>query len=296
MSVSSTLIAIGGPTSSGKTGLAIRLAKYFGAEVISADSRQFYTGMQIGTARPTVSELQGVPHHFLGFLSPDDDFSAGQFEKEGMALLNTLFAQHKVVILVGGSGLYLNALLEGIDDIPKDEAIRETLNREFNQGNFEALQMELWEKDPQYAEGADMNNPRRVLRALEVIRKSGKPFSTFRAKQPAARPFHIARYRIDWPREYLYQRIDARVNMMIAKGLVDEVSALMPYRHCNALNTVGYKEIFHHLDGYCSLEQAIKKIKQHTRNYAKRQETWFRNQGNWEPIPSEELDTFVPEL
>jgi tRNA dimethylallyltransferase len=278
------LIAIGGPTAAGKTQIAIDVARALNAEVISADSRQFYDRMRIGTARPADAELQGVPHHLLGFLRPDERFSAGQFAETALDIAHGIFQRTHTAIVVGGSGLYLSALLDGIDDLPSNPDIRAQLTEALNQHGPEALINRLKESDPVYAQTADLSNPVRVIRALEVISITGKPYSVQRTGQTRTLPWPVFRFRIALPRQQLYARINQRTDVMMQSGLLDEVKSLMPLRHANALQTVGYKELFAYLDGAYSLEEAVNKIKQHTRNYAKRQETWFRNQGSWMPV------------
>jgi tRNA dimethylallyltransferase len=272
-----SLIVIAGPTASGKTAAAIKLAQYYKTVIVSADSRQFFREMSIGTAKPDADELAAAQHYFIGSHSVTENFSVGDYEKEGLALLNELFKTHEIVILVGGSGLYIKAICEGFDDIPQaDASIREQLNREFAKNGIAALQDELKIADPVFYTQADLNNPQRVIRALEVYRSTGKPFSSYRKATVNDRSFRVVKIGLDLPREVLYDRINRRVDEMVKQGLVEEVRSLIPYRHLNALNTVGYSELFDHFDGKSNLETAIGLIKQHTRNFAKRQLTWFR--------------------
>lgn len=272
-----TLLVIAGPTASGKTAAAIRLARHFNTVILSADSRQFYREMYIGTAKPDAEELAAAKHYFIDSHSINELFSVGDFEKQGLALLDELFKQHDVVILVGGSGLYIKALCEGFDDIPQaDEGIREHLNNELAQNGIASLQEELKTADPTYYNEVDINNPQRVIRALEVYRSTGQPFSSYRKATSNKRPFNCIKIALDLPREVLYNRINTRVDVMVAQGLVDEVRALLPYRHLNALSTVGYSELFDHFDGKTDLNTAVELIKQNTRRFAKRQLTWFR--------------------
>ena len=271
------LIVITGPTASGKTTAGIRLAQYYKTVVVSADSRQFYKEMSIGTAKPGWDELATVKHYFIDSHAITEPFSVGDFEKQGLALLDDLFKTHDKVILVGGSGLYIKVLCEGFDDIPQaDEGTREQLNFEFEEKGIAALQEELKIADPDYYNEVDLSNPQRIIRALEVFRSTGNPFSSYRKATINKRPFNILKIGLDLPREVLYNRINQRVDEMVKQGLVDEVRSLIPYRHFNALNTVGYSELFDYFDGKTDLGKAIDLIKQNTRRFAKRQLTWFR--------------------
>ncbi|HEX3383876.1 MAG TPA: tRNA (adenosine(37)-N6)-dimethylallyltransferase MiaA [Mucilaginibacter sp.] len=272
-----TLIVVAGPTASGKTALAIELAKKLRTEIISADSRQFYREMSIGTAKPTPEELAQAKHHFTDSLSITDSFSVGDFEREGLAILESIFANHDTAIMVGGSGLFIKAICEGFDDLP--EALpqtREKLNREFAEKGIVYLQEKLEAADPVYYEKVDLDNPQRLIRALEVYESTGIPFSSFRKGTTVPRPFRVIKIGINMPRDILYQHINQRVDNMIRQGLVDEARSLLPWRHLNALNTVGYGELFDYFDGKTDLESAIALIKQNTRRFAKRQMTWFR--------------------
>jgi tRNA dimethylallyltransferase len=271
------LIVITGPTASGKTAVAIRLAQHYKTVILSADSRQFYREMSIGTAKPTRLELDAAKHYFIDSHSIIENFSVGDFEKQGLALLDELFQNHDVVILVGGSGLYIKALCEGFDDIPQaDAVIREQLNNEFTKKGITALQEELKIADPAYYNEVDLSNPQRIIRALEVYRSTGEPFSSFRKSSINKRPFNILKIGLDLPREVLYNRINQRVDDMIKQGLANEVAGLIPHRDLNALNTVGYSELFDYFDGKIDLTRAVELIKQNTRHFAKRQMTWFR--------------------
>jgi len=272
-----SLIVIVGPTASGKTALAIELAKKLNTEIISADSRQFFREMAIGTAKPTADELSQAKHHFIDSHSITETYSVGDFEKQGLALLDDLFKKHDKVILVGGSGLYIKAICEGFDELPQASTeIRERLNEIFAVRGISHLQELLKKADPAYFELVDLNNPQRIIRALEVFESTGKPFSSFRKSTLAKRNFDIIKLGIELPRATLYERINQRVDDMIKQGLVEEVRSLLPYRHLNALNTVGYTELFDYFDGKTDLETAIALIKQNTRRFAKRQMTWFR--------------------
>ena len=288
--LSKTLLVIAGPTASGKTAAAIRLAQHFNTVILSADSRQFYREMSIGTAKPDAEELAAAKHYFIDSHSVEQLFSVGDFEKQSLALLDELFKQHDVVILVGGSGLYIKALCEGFDDIPQaDEGLRGQLNNELAENGITPLQEELKSVDPAYYNEVDINNPQRVIRALEVYRSTGQPFSSYRKATTNKRPFNCIKIALDLPREVLYNRINARVDIMVAQGLIDEVRALLPYRHLNALNTVGYSELFDHFDGKSDLNTAIELIKQNTRRFAKRQLTWFRKDEKMHWLAPEEV-------
>ncbi|MFD2873876.1 tRNA (adenosine(37)-N6)-dimethylallyltransferase MiaA [Mucilaginibacter ximonensis] len=271
------MIVIAGPTASGKTAAAISLAQHYKTVILSADSRQFYREMSIGTAKPSWLELAAAKHYFIDSHSITESFSVGDFEKQALALLDELFREHDIIILAGGSGLYIKALTAGFDDIPQASAeVREKLNREFTIKGIEALQKKLQEVDPDYYHEVDLNNPQRIIRALEVYQTTGKPFSSYRKAGVNTRPFNILKIALDMPREVLYNRINHRVDIMIEQGLVAEARSLVFHRHLNALNTVGYSELFDHFDGNISLEKAIDQIKQNTRHFAKRQLTWFR--------------------
>lgn len=270
------LIVIEGPTASGKTGLSIELAKLFDTCVFSADSRQFYKEVHIGTAKPKKSEQQGIPHHFIDSHSLSDEVTAAQFEKEALEKLEREFETKDVVILTGGSGMFIDALCIGLDPIPSSIELRNKINEEQLNGGLEPLLNELQAKDPSYFDEVDQKNPMRVIRAIEVIRLTGKPYSDFRTAKPKPRPFMVHRFVINHSREKLYERINERVDKMIASRLLEEVKSVIQYRELASLNTVGYKELFNYIDGNWELDYAIEKIKQNTRNYAKRQITWFK--------------------
>jgi len=272
-----TLIVIAGPTASGKTAAAIQLANYFNTVILSADSRQFYREMSIGTAKPSAAELAAAPHYFIDSHSITEPFSVGDFEKQCLQLLNELFKVHHVIILAGGSGLYIKAITEGFDDLPSaDAATRDKLNNELAEKGIITLQERLKDVDPAYYNEVDINNPQRIIRALEVFETTGKPFSSYRTAIANKRPFHIIKLGLDMERALLYNRINQRVEIMVEQGLVNEVKSLLPYRHVNALNTVGYSEIFDYFDAKTDLPAAVAAIKQNTRRFAKRQLTWFR--------------------
>jgi tRNA dimethylallyltransferase len=283
------LLVIGGPTASGKTATAVRLAQQLHTEILSGDSRQFYRGMAIGTAQPTLEEMQGVPHHFINFLDVHTPYTVGDFERDALELLEKLFERHDTVILCGGSGLFIRALCEGLDDFPEvtPEARQQVAAGE-QQGGLAWLQDQVQLLDPMYFQTVDRQNPARLRRALEVCLSAHQPYSSFLAREKKPRPFEPVYLLLDWPRETLYARIDARVDQMVAQGLEAEARALLPYRHLPPLRTVGYEEFFDFFDGKISREAAIDKIKQHSRNYAKRQMTWFRKHGNWKRFLNDE--------
>ena len=292
-----TLIVIVGPTAIGKTDLAIKVARHYQTEIVSADSRQFYKEMEIGTAKPTVEELSKVKHHFINSHSITEEFSVGDFETSALTTLDEIFKTHDYAVLVGGSGLFIKAVTEGFDDLPKaDPSIREELNQLYQKNGLEPLKEKLKLVDPTYHAEVDLSNPQRIIRALEVSISTGKPFSSFRFKQQKKRPFNILKIGLNLNREDLYNRINNRVATMVEAGLIDEVKTLQPYRHLNALNTVGYSELFDALDGQISFEQAIQNIKQNTRRFAKRQLTWFRKDEeiNWfSPNQTDEILEFI---
>lgn len=270
------LIVIEGPTASGKTSLAVALAKALNTVVLSADSRQFYQELSIGTAKPSQEEMDGVPHYFIDSHPISSPVSAAQFEAEALNLIEGELASHQKIILVGGSGLFIDALCVGLDPIPTDAATQAVLRKELEENGLEPLLEELKEKDPEFYQQVDKQNPMRILRALEVIRLTDIPFTTWRKNELPKRPFEVIRFVINHPREVLYDRINLRVDLMIETGLIEEVKSVSQYRNLTALQTVGYKEVFDYLDGTIDLPTCIEKIKQHTRNYAKRQLTWFK--------------------
>ncbi len=271
------LLVIGGATASGKTALAIRLAQHFGTCILSADSRQFYQEMNIGTAKPTAAELAAAPHYFINHLPIHKAYSVGDFERDAIQLLQQLFENQAIIILVGGTGLYLRAVCEGIDDLPTTPlSIRQDLEQIYQNEGIAPLQAELQTADPIYFATVDTQNPMRLIRALSVIRATGKPFSAFRTGEKAKRFFTPIYLKTEMPRPMLYERINKRVDVMLENGLLEEVKNLLPFRHLQALQTVGYQEFFDYLEGKTTFEQAVELVKQHSRNYAKRQETWFR--------------------
>lgn len=272
-----TLLVIVGPTAVGKTAMAITIAKALDTVVLSADSRQFYREMSIGTAKPSTAELDSVPHYFIDNLSVHDNYSAGDFEHESLALLDALFAERDTVIMVGGSGLFVDAVCVGLDLLPKPMAgVRDKLNAWHEREGLTPLQDRLSQVDPEYYAEVDIHNSQRVIRALEVYESTGKPFSSFRQQNLVKRPFQTITVGLNTERSALYDRINQRVDQMMDNGLLEEAKELYPVRHLSPLLTVGYAELFDHLDGKISLATAIERIKQNTRRFAKRQLTWFR--------------------
>ena len=271
------LIVIAGPTAVGKTSFAISLAQKLKTVILSADSRQVYKGMPIATAQPDMVERNGVPHFLIGHIDPKDHYSAGQFEKEAIQLLEKLFKKYDTVILTGGTGLYIDAVINGLDDFPAiDPTIRQELNEMFTNFGLTPLLKELEKADPTYAEIVDKQNHRRVIRALEFIRSSGRPYSSFRKNKPKDRFFETKIILLERDRQELYERINRRVLLMLEAGLVKEAKKWYPLRSYNSTQTVGYKELFEYFDGAITLERAVELIQQNSRRYAKRQLTWFR--------------------
>ena len=282
------LIVISGATAIGKTALSIQLAQHFNSEIISADSRQFYKELKIGATPPSQEELIKVKHHFIQHLSVKDDYNVGLFEKDAIAVLYTLFKKTDTLIMAGGSGLYIDAVCNGLDTFPEvDEKIKKELIAEYKNKGITFLQDKLKKRDPVYFDIVDINNPQRLIRALAVIRESRKPFSSFRNKTSAKRDFKISHFSLEMEREKLYERINRRVDLMMEEELLKEVENLIPYKNKNALQTVGYKELFSYFDGEISLEEAINKIKQNTRRFAKRQISWFKREENIQHISCE---------
>lgn len=271
------LIVVVGPTAIGKTALAIDLAQYFSTEIISADSRQFFKEMDIGTAKPSMEELAAVPHHFVNSHSINTFFSTGDFETQALKRMESLFHHHEQLVMVGGSGLYINAVCNGLDELPDtDLAIRASLKERFATVGIEAIKVQLSEVDPEFYARVDQANPQRMIRGLEFYLSTGDKLSTYQTNSKKERPFKQIKIGLNTDRAKLYARINHRVDLMMAAGLLKEVETLLPYRHLNALNTVGYTELFDYLDGKLTLEQAVDAIKQNTRRFAKRQLTWFR--------------------
>jgi tRNA dimethylallyltransferase len=269
------LVVVLGPTAIGKTAFSIELAKSLQTEIISCDSRQFFKELNIGVARPNDEELNAVPHHFIAHQTIENLYSAGDFEKDALALLESLFLEKDIVVCAGGSGLYLDALLKGFDDMPTDLGVRDQLNQEASEKGIEEISERLKQLDPEHWSIIDTSNRQRVIRALEVCLVTGKKFSELRSGQDKTRDFQTIKIGLSSDREWLYNRINRRVDIMLQNGLLEEARGLMELRHLNALNTVGYKELFEYFDGQISIEDAVRLIKQHTRNYAKRQITWW---------------------
>ena len=288
---------IGGATASGKTRLAIEVAKRFKTEIISADSRQFYREMSIGTAKPTAAELAEVPHHFVGNLSIHDYYSVGDFEREALVVLDKIFEKNNVAVMVGGTGLFLRAVCEGLDEFPEIPlSTRQYFEDMYKKEGIEPLQKMLQTVDPEYFTIVDQQNPMRLTRALAVWQSSGKPFSSFRTQAKKTRNFNPIYIVTDIERPILYDRINKRVDAMMVEGLLKEAENLRPFKDLNALQTVGYQELFDYFEDKTTLDEAVDKIKQHSRNYAKRQTTWFRKEAHWarfEPSNTEGVLNFI---
>ena len=272
-----TLIVITGPTAVGKTALCLDIAKHFDIPIINADSRQIFRELKIGTARPTEEQMQEVKHYFVGILGLEDYYSASLFEQQVLELLDQQFQTHDYALMAGGSMMYIDAVCDGIDDIPTiDDATRDLMKKRLAEEGLEKLCEELKILDPDYYDIVDRQNPRRVVHALEICTMTGKPYTSFRKREKRERPFRIIKIGLNRPREELYERINRRVDQMMAEGLLDEVQSLYPRRSLNALNTVGYKELFDYIDGRWPLEEAVERIKGNTRRYARKQLTWYK--------------------
>ena len=275
--MSKTLIVITGPTAVGKTDLCLDIAKYFGIPIINADSRQIYREIKIGTAAPTEEQLQQVRHYFVGTQALTDYYSASIYEQEVMSLLDTLFQTSDYALLSGGSMMYIDAVCNGIDDIPTvDDETRNTLKRRLAEEGLESLCEQLRVLDPEHYEIVDKKNPRRVVHALEICLMTGRTYTSFRTNEHKERPFNIIKIGLTRDREIIYERINRRVDIMMEQGFLDEARSVYPLRHLNALNTVGYKELFAYLDGTWSLDEAVERIKGNTRRYARKQLTWYK--------------------
>lgn len=289
-----TLVVVVGPTGSGKSALAVKLATHLHAPIISTDSRQVFRGMPIGTAQPTAEELAAAKHYFIADREVEDDFNCGKYEDEALALLDRLFAESEYVVAVGGSGLYVQALCEGMDDLPDaDPALREELKQRLESEGLDSLVAQLRMLDPKYAEEVDLCNHARVMRALEVCLATGRPYSEQRKGVTAERPFNIIKIGTDMPRDVLYDRINRRVDMMVADGLEAEARMMYHKRHLNALQTVGYRELFEYFDGNCTFEEAVELVKRNSRRYAKRQLTWFRRDTQTAWFAPSDLDAIL---
>ncbi len=280
----SNLIIIAGPTAVGKTELCIKLAKLLDTEIISSDSRQFYRELSIGTAKPTPQKMDGVVHHFVDSHSITEYYSSGDFERDAIKLLEeNLFLKHQNVIMTGGSGLFIKAIIDGLDEMPEAPLeLRQKLMQQLDNQGVVFLTEQLKELDPEYCQTADLQNSQRVVRALEVCLSTGKPFSSFHKKANIERNFNIIKIGIERPREELYERINLRMDLMLKNGLLEEVKSLLAFRHHNALQTVGYKEVFDYLDGNCDYKTMADLLKRNSRRYAKRQMTWFKNQDEFQ--------------
>ena len=287
------LIVILGPTGVGKTDLSIDIANHLQCPIISADSRQMYKGLTIGTDAPTEEQLQNTKHYFIGTLSVEDYYSASKYEDEVIKLLSGLHKSHNYVVMTGGSMMYIDAVCKGIDDIPTiDPILRKQLLEQYEKEGLDSIRMQLKMRDPVFYDQVDLKNHKRVIHALEVCIMTGKPYSSLRTNSVKERPFEIVRIGLNRPRELLYERINARVDQMVEKGLVEEARKFYPFKHLNSLNTVGYKELFKHFDGEWTLDFAIDKIKQHSRNYARKQLSWFNRSDDihWIDLSDDTID------
>jgi len=290
----SKLIVITGPTAVGKTSVAIEAAKLLNTEIVSCDSRQMYREMRIGTAVPADEELSEAPHHLIGNLSIHDYYNVSMFEQECLQLLEQLFLKHQAVVMTGGSGLYIDALCRGIDDFPTvDPEIRKTVTGWFESEGVEYLRRQLKILDPEHYAKVDLRNYKRIMKGIEVSLQTGKPYSSFLTAQERKRPFEIEKIVLNRPREELFERINRRTTLMMKEGLLEEAKALYPYRHLNALNTVGYKELFAFMDGQYDLDTATELIRRNTRRYAKRQLTWFARDKDWIWMHPEEFSKYM---
>jgi tRNA dimethylallyltransferase len=292
-----TLVVVLGPTGVGKSAVSLQIAKYFNTEIISADSRQFYRELSIGTAVPSAKDLKSIPHHFIQTKSIVDYYNVSDYETEALQIINRLFLEKNPLVLTGGSMLYLDTICKGIDDIPTvDPEIRTEVVRWYEENGMDALRNWLLEIDPEYYQIVDLNNSKRLLHAVEIFQMTGKPYSSFRKNTIKIRPFNILKIGINQDRKILYERINHRVIQMMEAGLLDEAKTVYQLRKLNSLNTVGYKELFSFLDGECSLEEAIDLIQQNSRRYARKQLTWFRRDPEirwFEPEQYQEIITYI---
>lgn len=285
------LIVLLGPTGVGKTSASLFISKHFDAPIVSADSRQFFSEMRIGTAAPTAQERAAAKHHLVGHKSITERYSCGMFETEALTILETIYQSHTMALLVGGSMLYIDAVCSGIDDFPTpDPELRKSLEDQLKTDGIESLRAQLRLLDPEHYDKVDLKNSQRVLKAVEVCLQTGRPYSSFRTNPQKVRPFKTIKIGLNLPREILYERINARVDRMINQGLVEEAKSLYPHRHHNALKTVGYREIFDYIDGKISLEKAIELIKRNSRHYAKRQLTWWARDKEIEWFRADEIE------
>jgi tRNA dimethylallyltransferase len=277
-----TCIIIAGPTAVGKTSFAIQLAQYYGTEIISADSRQCFKELHIGVAKPSAEELDSVPHYFIGSHSIHEEMNAGIFEQYALEKVNAIFAKHDIAVMVGGTGLYIKAFCEGIDEMPVIEpSLREEIITSFKTKGLDWLQQRVKKMDPVFYKNGEIQNPQRLMRALEIKLTSGRSIIEFQTKQKKTRNFNIISFGLELPRELLYAQINSRVDLMMKSGLLQEAASLMPLKTLNALQTVGYKELFSYMEGDSSMEDAVEQIKINTRHYAKRQMTWFKKHPQW---------------
>ena len=295
-----SLVVLLGPTAVGKTELSLELAEMMQTEIISADSRQIYADLKIGTAAPTPEQLTRVKHHFIGTLQLADYYSAAQYADEVLSLLDNIFLTHDNVLMAGGSMMYIDAVCQGIDDIPTvDEETREMMWRKYEEVGLEGLQRELRLLDPEYYAAVDLKNHKRLIHALEICYMTGKTFTSFRQRKKAVRPFNIIKIGLNRERPELFGRINRRVDQMMSDGMLEEARQVYPYRQLNSLNTVGYKELFKHFDGEWTLDEAIEKIKRNTRVYAKKQLTWFKKDTSihwFHPEQKQEIKTLLTDI
>lgn len=293
-----TVIIIAGPTASGKTALALRVAEFFKTKIVSADSRQCFTELNIGVAKPTLAELNAVQHYFINAFSVNDTVNAALFERYALTAVEEIFAEADVAVMVGGTGLYIKAFCEGLDDIPPiEESIRANIKTNYEKNGLTWLQNEVKQNDPEYWEKGEQQNPQRLMRALEVVAGTGNSILSYQSSKNIYRYFNIIKFALDVPKEDLYRNIEHRTDQMMREGLLFEARELLPLRKLNALQTVGYKELFEHIDGNCTLEEAVEEIKKNTRHYAKRQITWFKKDPDFRWIKPdttcEEIDFFL---
>jgi tRNA dimethylallyltransferase len=289
------LVCVLGPTASGKTSLSIQIAQHFNTHILSADSRQLYKGLNIGTAKATPEEQAQAPHHFIDTLEITQEYNAGQFERDALALLNELYQTHDVVVLAGGTGLYVQALLQGLDEFPAiPNEVRQQVRDDFDTKGIAWLQQEVLRLDPEFYAIVDQQNPSRLTRALEVCRASGKPYSSFRSGKAKQRSFNPILIGLEWPKEALYDRIDARVDMMLEQGLLEEAHQFLPHKNQQALQTVGYEELMRHFAGEYDLPEAIRLIKRNSRHYAKRQMTWLNRMEGITWFKTAEVGEVIP--
>ncbi len=294
MSKNKFLIVVGGATATGKTATGIHLAQHFETEILSCDSRQFYQEMTIGTAKPTAEELEAAPHHFINLLSIEEDYNVGDFERDAIKLLDKIFLEKDVALLVGGSGLFIRALCDGLDEFPKIPIeVKNEVQSFFEKEGLEALQDAVKTADPIYFKKVDQKNPVRLLRALDVIRTTGKPFSSFQNQKKKTRNFTPIYINVVMERAQLYDRINRRVDLMLEAGLLEEARSLFPHKEKNSLQTVGYQEFMNHFEGNTTLEEAIELVKRNSRRYAKRQMTWFRKEDHWGSFQANEIEKMI---